>query len=171
MEKLKLNEEQLRKIIRESIQQVLDWQNGDLLLEMAFPRKVYKEKINDVLIQILINWCLVRYCTLANRETVKSHWQGELRGHLLTASRLAIRKNDSAETRLKVLNEVWGDNDFSNPHYLNMAVCNKFLKEHIDIKSTEYEQTIIDCISDIQNIFDVILTRDIYVIRKYIETI
>ena len=140
-------------------------------MEMPYPRGVYKDKVDNEMPQILINWCLVHYCTIINREQLKKHWKGELRGHILTMSRHSIKGNDAPEKRQKVFDEIWYENDYSNPQMMNMAICNKFIEEGIDIQSKEYATTIIDCIQNIQDLFNVVLSRDISAITQYVETI
>ena len=168
---IRMTEEELMTAIKESVQQVLEESSKHLLIEMPWPRGIYKQKIDDVMPQILINWCLVRYCTVSNREISKGHWQSELRGHLLTAARHSIKGNDSVEKRQKVLEEVCYENNYLIPHFLNMTVCNKFMKENIDINSNEYFSTIASCINGIQGIFNAILSRDITYITQYIESL
>ena len=127
-----------------------------------------KEKIDNEIPQILTNWCLVRFCSLTKRMQTKEHWFGELRGHLITASRFSIKENDSFEKREKVLNEIFNENDYYKPHFLNLTICNKFIKENINIKSEEYVQTILDCINNFKCIFNIILSRDVDLIKQYV---
>ena len=169
--KITLNEAQMREVIAESVKQVLEAREKHLLLEMAFPRGVYKGKIDDELPQILINWCLVHYCTITGKPLPKEHWKGELRGHIATAARYSIKGNDAPEKRLKVFNEVWEENDFSMPNAINLTVNNKFYEEGLDVQSDEYATTLIDCIHNAQGIFNAILSRNTDAIMQYVETI
>ena len=57
MSKIKLNEVELRRLIKESVKQVLESKEKQILLEMAFSRKIYKEKVDNEIPQILTNWC------------------------------------------------------------------------------------------------------------------
>ena len=170
-ETIKLTETQLREIIKKSVEQVLEAREKHLLIEMPYSRGVYKEKIDNELPQILINWCLVHFCTLTGREQLKKHWKGELRGHLETSARHSIKGNDAPEKRQKVFNEVWEENDYSMPNSMNLTIHNKFYEEGIDTKSNEYATTIIDCIKRIQEVFDIILSRNTETITQYVETI
>ena len=166
-----LSEAQMRERIVESVKQVLEAREKHLLMEMAYPRGVYKRKIDDEFPHILINWCLVHYCTITGKPLSKEHWKRELRGHLATASRYSIKGNDAPEKRLKVFNEVWEENDFSTPIAVNLTVHNKFYEEGIDTKSDEYATTLIDCINNAQGIFNAILSRNTDAITQYVETI
>lgn len=170
-EKVNLSESQLREIIKESVKQVLEAKEKHLLMEMPYPRNVYKEKIDNEMPQILINWCLVHYCTQTGEIQLKKHWKGELRGHLSTAARHSIKGNDAPEKRLKVFNEIWEENDYSMPNSMNLTIYNKFYEEGIDTQSDEYATTIIDCIKGIQELFNVILSRNTETITQYVESI
>ena len=165
------NEDSIKRIIRESIGKVLKENKDGILLEMALPRKTYKERIVNLIPQLLENWCLVRYCTIVGNIPTKSHWQSELRGVILTISRLTMSGNDSVESRHKVLDEIWNDEDYYIPHTLNMTIANKFITENISIKSEEYGNVLLDCIESKENIFNVILQRDIESITRYVENI
>lgn len=158
-----LTEEEIKEIIKEAIR--------DVLLEMPLPRKAYKSKVDSEIPQILENWCLVRYCSLTQASNTKNHWKGELCGHFLTASRLSVKGNNSQKARLKVLSEIWQENDYDKINVLNMTVINKFFIEEIDTSSQIYKQVLNDCLNAKQNIFSVILSKDINSIKSYIETI
>ena len=166
-----MEETRIREIIRESVRKVLEEKKKGLLIEMPYHRGVYKDKINAELPQIFINWCLVRYRTITNTTPNKKHWKEELRGHMFTAARYSLRGNDSVEARLKVFNEILSEEDYNQPQTMNLVICNKFIKERINIKSEQYEQVIIDCINNIETIFNYVLARDVQEIREYGETI
>ena len=165
MKTINLSETQLISLIKESVEKVL-------LCEMAYPRNQYKEKLDNLMPQILTNWCLVHYCTITNtHEELKQHWQSELRGHLFTVARYSIKNNDTPEKRLKVLNEIWEENEYLNPNNLNLTVCNKFIDENIDINTNEYFNTIKDCIINTQLIFNTILSKNKDIIIDYVNSI
>lgn len=168
---IKLTESGLREMIKKSVEQVLEAKEKHLLMGMPYPRGVYKDKIDSELPQILITWCLVHFCTLTGREQPKNHWKGELRGHLEASAGHSIKGNDAPEKRQKVFNEVWEENDYSMPNSMNLTIHNKFYEEGLDTKSDEYTTTIIDCINRIQDIFNVILSRNTETITEYVETI
>ena len=118
---VRLTESQLKGIVAETVKQVLNEKH--LLMEMSYPRNVYKDKM------------------------------------------------DSEATRRKVLLEVLRENDFDNPQFMTLAVCNKFIEENIDVKTEFFQQTVEDCIANIGLLFDLILSRDVIRIARYAETI
>lgn len=165
------DENKLKSIISEEIGELQKENHKKILNEMTFPRKTYKEKIDSLIPQLLEKWCLIHYCTITGGGESKNNWRNELRVCFNTISRFLIKENDSMKSRLKVLTEIWDDNDFSNPTFLDLTIANKFIKENIGIDTTEYGKVISDCINSAQNIFDVILSRDILLIAKYVKTI
>ena len=169
--KITLDEAQMRGIITESVKQVLEARKKHLLTGMAFPRGVYKQKIDNEFPQIITGWCLVHYSTITGKTLSKELWKDNLREHLATTARYSIKGNDSREKRLKVFNEVWEENDFSLSNTINLTVYNQFYKEGIDVKSDYYATTLIDCISDAQSLFNAILSRNTDTIRQFVETI
>lgn len=165
-----------QKILKErligAITEILNENSKMLLTEMSFNRNEYKSKIDNLFPQVLQNWCLVHYYTLTDKKETKEHWADEFRGHLLTISRYKIKGNDSLVSREKVLQEIWDDNDYGIPKFLNMTIINKMLKEpNINVDSIEYGQMLLDCIKQKQNMFNVILSRDIQTINKYSRSI
>ena len=169
--KVRISEKKLHTILSEEIRAVLEENKRGMLNEMALPRKNYKDKVDSLIPHILENWCLVHYCSIIGRTEYKTHWSDELRGHLLTASRFSIKENDSMESRMKVLQDLWSENDYSQVQFLNMTVVNKFIKEGIDTSAAEYGQVLEDCIGSEQDLFNVILSRDIALITNYSRSI
>lgn len=163
-----MNEEQIRKIIRETIFEIA---HKPVVCEMSLTRSTYKERVRPLLNQILENWCLVRYCTIVGQTKYKKHWSDELFGYIITISCWKLKKNDKIEIREKVLREIWDEEDFTDAQCLRMAISRKFINEKIDINSDNVLKCITDCIKDTNNLIQVILQRDINAIISYIETI
>ena len=163
-----LTEEKLREIIRDTITKIIE---TPMLCEMSFPRKTYKEKVRGLSIQLLENWCLVRYCTIVGQTIYKKHWSDELQTHMLTISRWSLKQNDNIQARKKVFDEIWMEEDYNDPQFLTMVVANKFMQEGISIKSDNFIQCIADCINDTNNMIEVILQRNIDEIVSYISKI
>lgn len=161
----------LDKEIRQTIKRLIDESRYGMLNEMAYKRNVYKEKVDNILPQIFENWCLVHYCTITGRTQTKFHWSDELYGHMLTISRYGPKGNNSADARMKVLNEIINDGDYDKPNILHLTITRKFENEKINIYSTEYQQTINDCITAFPEIIQIITSQDSNRIRKYTEVI
>lgn len=168
---IRLTEKEQRKMIRESVKKVLEENKKGLIVEMPYHRGKYKDKVDAELPQVFTNWCLARYCTIKNIESHKKHWKENIKGHMRTAARYNLKGNDSIESRRKIFNEILSENDYDMPQFMSLTVCNKFIEEQINIKSEEYEQTIIDCIKNIRDIFELILNRNIQDIDSYADSI
>lgn len=170
--KITISENKLHSILKDTIIEVLNENRKLLLTEMSVKRNEYKAKIDNLMPQVLENWCMVHYSTLVGGIDAHNHWADELRGHLLTVSRFTIKGNDSIKSRQKVLQEIWEENDYNKPKFLNMTIINKMLEEsRIDVSSVEYGQSLFDCIEAKQDIFNAILSRDIDAISKYTRSI
>ena len=80
----------IRDVIREELQRYS-------LNEMAMSLKDYKRRTEGILVQVVQNWCLVRYASLSGtHKQLISHWRGELYAHLPNIASLKI-KNDNLE--------------------------------------------------------------------------
>lgn len=144
----------------------------EVLNEMSYRRKDYKSKIEDISSQIIENWCLIRYCKIANRTEYKKYWTDELRGHLLSVSRYKLRKNDSFNSRMKVVDEIWDEIELDrNADAVNKTINNKFKKENIPTNTMEYAQVLTDCINEHKDIETVIVCCDINQIDQYLKTL
>lgn len=62
--KITISENKLHSILKDAIIEVLNENKKLLLSEMAVKRNEYKAKIDNLMPQVLENWCLVHYSTL-----------------------------------------------------------------------------------------------------------
>lgn len=130
-----------------------------------------QKKIADFASQLLVNWCLIHYCTLTNRKRTKNHWKTELKTHFKNMSSFSLKENDSIKNRLKVLKEVWYERDYNLPRTISLIVSTKFESEKIDTNSLEYQYTITDCSKYALDIFNIILSRNEKTVWEYINLI
>lgn len=141
-----------------------------MLNEMAFKRRDYKEKIDNVSAQIIENWCLVRYCKLfMDDKRCMAHWADELRGHLITAARYNIKGTSRSEDKEQVIREIWSDNDYYEPKTIEYVIYNKFRKESIETSSKEFLQVIADCIGEFNGLIQLISVGSLEDISAYVE--
>lgn len=162
-----MTEEQFHQYINSIVTEQLEAFKKNLLLEMPYPRNVYKEKVDALLPQLLTNWCLVRYRTITNTKPYKKHWQGKTYGFMTSIARYCLKGNDSIAARKKVFDEVIYENDFLIEQFLRLTVCAKFSEEQIDTNSEAFKTTVLDCIKAIPSIVDTILNRDENKMREY----
>lgn len=166
-----ISEIELKQIVQKTIREVLENKQRGLIMEMPFPRSVYKERVDAEFPQVLTNWSLVHYCTITNTESYKKHWKGKFRGHMYAIARLEVKGGDSPQKRQKVLAEIIEENNFLSPKVMTLTICNKFIEEKIDIHSQEFIQVINDCINSLQELCTLILNRDVDAINQYAESI
>ena len=165
MEELKLKEI-IREVIREEI-------NKSMLIEMSISLSDYKRIIDNLIVQIAQNWCLVRYVTLSgNKVELKKHWQSELNTHMNNIARRKLKKGDNIQSKEKALYSVWNENDFdTDEHCIDMAIVTKFEREDIDVFDKHYAQAITDFKNATRDIVSAILSGSRSTIANYIMTI
>jgi hypothetical protein len=160
----------LNQIISEVIERFMA---KNVILEMAFNRAAYKERVNALLDQLLQNWCLVKYCSITKNDNInKNHWIGELKGILATIARFNIKGNNSAISRAKALKNVWNDNDFdSDIKCVELAIYNKFKEEKIDITNIAYKTVLTECVNNYNEIINIIVKKSPTAIDDYVNSL
>ena len=154
-----------------NIDKLIELKEKGFIIGEILKKRSYAKRIADFASQLLINWCLVHYCTLTNRERTKNHWKTELKVCFYNMSKLSIKENNSVKNRLKVLKEVWYECDYNLPKALDFTISTKFDDEKIDTKSIKYQYVINDCIKYAKDIFNVILSKNNEIIWNYINSI
>lgn len=178
-----LTENQLKDIIRETLEEFVNGKSNDaeticqklleekksLISEMAFKRKDYKRKIDNLSAQIIENWCLIRHCAIYGDKNNRKHWGDELKGHLLTVARYNLKGTDSWEDKEQAIREVWNENDYFEPKTIEYVIHNKFRKEGFDTESAEFLQIIDDCINSFNTIIHLVSVGGIPEIYQYVD--
>ena len=153
--KVTIRESQLPLIIKETITE--SYQKLPLF-EYAHSRKDYIMRVSGLLPQILQNWCLVHYCTLISRDTLKKHWRQELQTHLMNISQIQLKGGNSVKGLTKALREAFDLMDiFDGQENIDKLVRYKFVEEKIDTSSQEYTTTINDCYNNLDALIDSIV--------------
>jgi len=151
-----MKKETLTSIISECVHKVI---NEQLLCEMAYPRNVYKEYISSLSPQIIENWCLINYATLAgNMKELKAHWQKELLTHIGRLSSMKLKRNNSFDNRYKVIFEVWRtDREYaSDPNVIKLMITGKFITENIQINTDLFNNVCVNCMNASDDIISTI---------------
>lgn len=135
-----IEDDKLRKMINEAIQNYLNNNECNLLMEMAFERKAYKDKVDHIIPQIIVNWCLIYYAKVTQTKTTTiNHWKTELKAHLKTIVRM---KPKDKSWKQKVLMEIWEENEYSDIEVIDYVVSTTFQTEHIDTSTDVYYETL-----------------------------
>lgn len=157
----------IKRLIQEAVEEEL-YKRG-LITEMAFKRKEYKKRIDDLFPQVIENLALVTERTLTGVDLCKTHWSQELRGHLFTITRFNL-KDESERKRFDVLCEIIRENDYYDPKVIKMVILNKFMVEKIDIADTPLMREICEkVIEDIKVLIELISNKDIDAICKFVD--
>lgn len=182
---ISLDESSLRSIIEDAVREYVSGRSDisavaesavsrhrSSLYEMAFRRKEYKNKVDNLSQQIIENWCLVRHCTICGGPNgLKEHWKDELKGYLLTVARYNIKGPNTPLDKEQAIREVWDANDYFDPKTVEYAIHNKFRKEGFNTSSPESLQVISDCIDSFNTLIPLVANGVIEALDNYVETI
>ena len=179
-----LTENELRSIIKDAVFEFVENkkdidavcgtvlnEHKDFLFEMAFKRKDYKQRIENLSAQIIENWCLIRHSSFHDETNLKKYWCVELKGHLLTVARYNIKGSDKAEDKEQAIREVWDENDYFDPKTIEYVIHNKFRKEGFDTDSIEFLKIINDCINSFNIMLPLISEGDISKLYNYVDNL
>ena len=161
-----------REFIKEHILKKYD--SGDALLEMAIPRNDYKSRAEELLLQILQNWCLVKYCRISHDDNLmhfRNHWATELRAQMRELASLEIKRHvGKSQTKEKALLEVIQARDLdTRANTVNLLISTKFEMEHIEINGNPHYTQTIDCwLQSCKELVSVIASADVERIRQYV---
>lgn len=137
-----------------------------VLFQMTLERKVIKDKIDNIFPEIIINWCLIRYCTLTGEIDSKKHWCDKLYNNVRNVIVYSLKKNDSV--RFKILSEIWEERDLDDSWRIDLMIDLEFEKENILTDTDEYNKVISDFIKEKDKLFNILLCRDKTEIENYI---
>ena len=160
-----LTEKKLQEIVAKEVEKALN--------EMAMPLSLYKDKVADILPQLIENWCLVYYCRMSGtHQNLRNHWASELSAAMGKIANMNIKGGNHAIVRMKALFHVWNLYDYdTSERVISNVIWEKFQKEHIDTTSEFYADTISAFLKSTKEIVDVLLTQSASEIRKYIENL
>ena len=160
-----LTEKKLQEIVAKEVEKALN--------EMAMPLSLYKDKVADILPQIIENWCLVYYCRISGtHQELRNHWASELSAAMGKIANMNIKGGNHAVVRMKALFYVWNLYDYDTSEMvISNVIWNKFRKENIDTTSEFYSDTISAFLKSTKEIIDVLLSQSAEQIEEYIRNI
>ena len=160
-----LTEKKLQEIVAKEVEKALN--------EMAMPLSLYKDKVADILPQIIENWCLVYYCRISGtHQDLRNHWASELSAAMGKVANMNIKGGNHAVVRMKALFYVWNLYDYDTSEMVvSNVVWNKFRKENIDTTSEFYSDTISAFLKSTKEIINVLLTQSAEQIEEYIKNL
>jgi hypothetical protein len=135
--------------------------------------KEYKEKADNLIPQIVENWCLIRYSTLSNEfSNVKSHWKTELKSHMNNIRQMKLKTNNNSSTKQNALYLLWDKRDIDkDEESIYSHIYFKFQKENIPTEGEIFAQVIEDFKNETVNIVNVLISNSPQKIVEYVENI
>lgn len=121
-DKIVLTEEELKEVVRNATQQVLN--------EMAEPLKKYIKRIESIRFLLAENWCLCKYCQLYSQDNNNfAHWITELRPCIQYLKFVDI---NNGINKKRTLNRILvGQYDFNSADMIKRIIEDKFSDENI----------------------------------------
>lgn len=140
----------LKEFLLESIQKTY-------IFEMAVSRKELKDKVDNLIYQIIEDWCLVKYCTLYDNINInKNHWQKELRAHILNIYNRQLKGGDNS-AKFKLIEDVIIDKlEITTANKINRIIKAKFRDENLNITS----ELCNCCIEELYTIMQLMSNKD-----------
>ena len=160
--------------IKEVVGEVLKKTIADcLLVEYSIHRDTFYDRVSNLSIPILIHWCLIRYSNYSHEnEIYVEHWKKELRGWMNYITTLKLKKNNSFETRFKLIKQVWDDVEYTTDmNAINGSIIHKFDGEFHNIDEDLYAKTLQDCLNESYNIITLLAKGNIEEIKNYINNL
>ena len=160
-----LTEKKLQEIVAKKVEKALN--------EMAMPLSLYKDKVADILPQMIENWCLVYYCRISGtHQDLRNHWASELSAAMGKIANMNIKGGNHAVVRMKALFYVWNLYDYDTSEMvISNVIWNKFRKENIDTTSEFYSDTISAFLKSTKEIIDILLTQSAEQIEEYVKNL
>ena len=123
MEKIVLTEQELKEVVMNAAQRVLN--------EMAEPLKKYVKRIESIRFQLAENWCLCKYCQLYSKDNPNfAHWITELRTCIQYLKFVDI--NNGIDKKRTLQRILVGQYDFNSADMIKRIIEDKFSDEKIN---------------------------------------
>ena len=135
------------------------------ITEMAIKLGEFRNKCEGLIIQVIQNWCLTRWCDLnPNSEISKrlrNHWTSELINNLIQISTIKLKSNNKNKALKNLLfNTMELDYPSEVANYIRKKFENEGLQKYINIIAE-------DCANHIYDIYN-IMTDDEKSIKEYV---
>lgn len=142
--------------------------------EMAYERNMFKAILTNLSVQIIQNWCLIRFARLNNLdEGLVNHWKSELVAHINNAASNKIKENNSFQSRAKAIREVWVDEkEYAiDSNVIKLTIHAKFKNESFDVTCDAYKQTIQDCMTESDKLIQAIASENADTVEEYVNSL
>jgi len=165
------DESYIKRIVEDTVYKMLT-ENNQLVMEMAMPRKSFKERLASLLPQIIENWCLIRYCSYYQTDNPNiQHWKIELRAHLVTICRTKIDNGNRIPVRVKVFEEVVKEDEFDDPEMIMYTVSTKFSEENLSYKGERFDTIVNEFVEELYLLKSIVANGTVDGIINYVNNI
>ena len=156
----------ISSIIREELQKYV-------ITEMAMSIKDYKERVENLMQQILENWCLIRYSTLTGeKQELKKHWKYELRAHINNIVSIKLKNGNSLSSKQNALYSLWNIYDWdTDESCISRRLYIKFEKEGIPTNDMVFAQIVSDFKNETKTIVKILTSSSNIEVLEYINNI
>lgn len=136
---------------------ILEVISNSYVFEMAYDRKELKKRVESLLNQIIENWCLVRYCSLYDKNNINiNHWRRELQSHLFNIFEMSI-KGGNYNSKYNLISEIiFNKREITTSNKISLIIRNKFRIEGIVIKSDICE----GCLENLKELISLISNKE-----------
>lgn len=169
---MNIDEQYLKTIICGSVRCIVKEELEKCCLNaMAMPLSDYKWRIENLIPQLVENWCLVSYCRLSGKNIRnKNHWQSELYAIIKAMASYRTARGNKAEVREKALYSIFSMLEIDRDEQaVNLLIYKKFYDENLPTEGEIYNAVIHDFISSIREIVNVILSQSPAEVLNYVK--
>jgi hypothetical protein len=162
---IRLTEQDLRRIVQEQIQVILEYKQ---------PRKKLVNEASNYVCQLVMHWCAIRFFKKTGLETSDiNHWKSEVNSLMGAIACIKLKGTmNEFETRKCAIAEGFEDYDVltDKNSIFNLCVA-KLGCEDVDVEGFEQEinETVDECFGEIQHIIDLMASGDTMKILKYVR--
>ena len=151
---------------------ILDGWEKIPLTEMAFSRKKVREYIENDSVQLIQNWCLIRYSRLTGQcSELVNHWKTELAAVMSKLTSLRITKAGPKQKR-SLFSEIWNGFEYSfNEDVVWEVIYRKFRTEKINTNQPVVHQVCSDFVKESEKLIDLMAATKVVPVDDYIESL
>ena len=134
---------------------------------------MHKDKSDNLIPQIVENWCLIRYSSLSGEYlNLKPHWKSELKSHLNNIRQMKLKTNNSSLTKQNALFNLWSKRDLDkDENTIYSHIYFKFEEEGIPTEGEIFAQVISDFKNDTKKIIYALTSESGETIKYYVNNI
>ena len=150
-----------REIVNVPAEDVIRRVCGDnsIVTEMALPLKVFRQRVEGLMFQLIENWCLCKYCQLYSPDNQNfGHWIGELRSYTNKLRNFEIK--GKIKKKATLVNIFIRDFDYDEARKILVIIRDKFEVENI-MDMSQRQAVASAFSSSIQGLIDFLCDTDI----------